>query len=91
MTEETLEYYVGMFGEKLPYYGSIDVDIDQPDHSDLRKLLKENKVKMKKLNKNSEFGYPMVNLTGARKDLLKVLSDLIDFYGNSTSQWMPVD
>ena len=69
-------------------YASINVDVDQPERSDLAKLLKKNKVKMKMLNKNSEWDYPMVNLSGKRKDLHEVLNDPLIDYGKSTSQWI---
>lgn len=53
----------------------IDIDAADPSAPGLAKLLKKNKVKMKIVSKKGPNGFPLVKLTGTRKDLEKVLSD----------------
>ena len=54
---------------------TVIMDAMDPESKDLAKLLKKNKVTMKVLDPNGPSGWPEVELTGKRKDLIKVLGD----------------
>lgn len=53
----------------------IDIDATDPTSPKLAALLKKNNVKMKVIAKKGPSGYPLVKLTGKRKDLETVLKD----------------
>jgi len=54
---------------------SIELDIDDPTSKDLLKLLKKHKVTMKDEGKEGRDGWPLVTLTGNKKDIISVLTD----------------
>ena len=54
----------------------IEVDAMDPKSKDLKNLLKKNKVDMKIITMNGPGGgWPVVELSGDKKDLIKVLAD----------------
>jgi hypothetical protein len=54
---------------------TVVMDAVDPNSKGLAKLLKKNKVSMEILDMEGPSGYPEVELTGSRKDLVTVLSD----------------
>ena len=68
---ESFDEFVNSLNE-----ATVEVDATDPKSKDLKKLLKKNNVDMKIITMNGPGGgWPLVELSGDKKDLIKVLAD----------------